>query len=174
MEKVKQHPGAIGQLEDCLLCDEKAATRVIRRQEFAYRDGANEVLLSAEIPVIECAACGEAYTAAGAEEAQHDAVCRHLGRLTPGEVRALRDRHGLTQAGLAELTGIGIASIKRWETGNVIQSAALDAALRAVDFAHEEVPKPQLVRRFRTTFSNDTLLRSEKFKLRIYPEQVAA
>ncbi|MDO8838748.1 MAG: type II toxin-antitoxin system MqsA family antitoxin [Parvibaculum sp.] len=174
MKKGEQQPSAQGPMEDCALCGENAATQHIRTQQFAYREGTNEVLLNADIPVIECAACGETYTAESAEEAQHDAVCRHLERLTPDEIRALRDRNGLTQARLAELTGIGIASIKRWEAGNVIQNAALDAALRALDAAHVKVTKPRPVPRFRTTFSQDTLRRARSFDLRFFPEEVAA
>jgi putative zinc finger/helix-turn-helix YgiT family protein len=174
MEKVERQAGAKVPVEACTLCGEKAAARHARSQQFAYRDGANEVLLIAEIPVIECAACGETYTAEGAEEAQHDAVCRYLGRLTPDEIRLLRERNSLTQAKLAELTGIGIASIKRWEAGNVIQSAALDAALRALDAAQVEIVKPRPVPRFRTNLSPDTLQRARSFDLRFRPEEVAA
>ena len=174
MEKVARQLGAKGPAEDCALCGENAATRHLRTQQFAYRDGANEVLLIAEIPVIECGACGETYTAEGAEEAQHVAVCHYLGRLTPGEIRALRERNGLTQAKLAELTGIGIASIKRWEGGNVIQSAALDTALRALDVAHAGAAKSRPVPRFRTVFSPDTLRRAGLFDLRLRPKEAAA
>ena len=174
MNKIEWQPGAKGPVEACALCGENAATRYVRTQQFAYRDGANEVLLIAEIPVIECAACGETYTAEGAEEAQHDAVCRYLGRLTPDEIRALRECNGLTQAKLAELTGIGIASIKRWEAGNVIQSAALDAALRALDAPHVETVKSRPVPRFRTAFSPDTLRRAGRFDLRLRPQEAAA
>lgn len=174
MGNVERQTGAKGPAETCALCGEKVATHHVRTQQFAYRDGANEVLLIAQIPVIECAACGETYTAGGAEEAQHDAVCHYLGRLTPGEIRALRERNGLTQAKLAELTGIGIASIKRWEAGNVIQNAALDAALRTLDEEHVEAVKPRPVPRFRTTFSQDTLRREKLFDLRLLPEEAAA
>lgn len=118
---------------ECAICCERAAHRTTRQQEFDYRDGRREIPLVALVPVIECMACGEIYTDQGAEEAQHDAVCRHLGRLTPDEIRMLRGRLGVTQAKLASLTGIGIASIKRWEAGSLIQNASLDARLRSLE-----------------------------------------
>lgn len=174
MKEVECQAGGEGQAEACALCGETAATCHVRTQQFAYRDGASEVLLIAKIPVVECAACGETYTAEGAEEAQHDAVCRYLGRLTPDEIRALRERNGLSQAKLAEMTGIGIASIKRWEAGNVIQNAALDTALRALDSSHAEIAKPRPVPRFRTDLSSETIRRAGLFDLRPRLEEVAA
>ena len=97
---------------------------------------------------------------------QHNAVCHYLGRLTPDEIVALRKRLGLTQAGLAEKTGIGIASIKRWENGTVIQNASLDGQLRALDDQKDqgiERRTPQWSR----PFPKEVLDRARKFKLRV-------
>lgn len=124
----------------CPSCGQPQACSFVATQRFIYAGADGEVTLSAEIPIIECQACNEAFTGKGAEEIKHAAVCRHLGRLTPAEIRGLRNRLGLTQAGLAERTGIGVASIKRWELGNLIQSASLDAALRSL-LASEPDPK---------------------------------
>lgn len=54
-------------------------------------------------------------------------------RLSPAEIKAIRARHDLTQQGLAERTGIGIASIKRWEAGALQPSASMDRLLRQID-----------------------------------------
>jgi putative zinc finger/helix-turn-helix YgiT family protein len=161
--------------QECALCGAKAATHSIQTQQFAYREGTKETLLVAEIPVTSCASCGETFTAEGAEEAQHDAVCRYLGRLTPDEIRALRERNGLTQQKMAELTGIGIASIKRWEAGNMIQNASLDQQMRALDQKEYRAPKPKQTPRFQTEFREESLVSSRRFKLRpAYAEAVAA
>ena len=58
-----------------------------------------------------------------------DAYRAKRGLLTSGEIKALRKSRSLTQRKLAEIMNIGIASIKRWETGTV-QSASMDHALR--------------------------------------------
>ncbi len=157
----------------CTLCDSKAATMSIKKQQFAYRDGAKEVLLVADVPVWSCGACGEEYTAEGAEEAQHSAVCHYLGRLAPEEIVALRKRLGLTQAALAEKTGIGIASIKRWENGTVIQNASLDAQLRALD----DQKSREAVRRtpqWSRPFPEEVLEKARKFRLRVPMPEVEA
>lgn len=151
---------------ECILCGDHAARPSIADQEFMYRDGGREVVLHAKIAVIHCEACDETYTAAGAEEAQHEAVCAYLGRLAPTQIRALRERLSLSQARLAELTQIGIASIKRWESGSCIQNASLDARLRALDLEEAGVPAPRNDFKFRFEPTLDAVDASRIFSLR--------
>jgi putative zinc finger/helix-turn-helix YgiT family protein len=153
-------------VEECAICGEHAAHGAVEQQEFAYRDGAREVVLHADIPVINCEACGETYAAEGAEEAQHAAVCRYLGRMTPADIRALRERLGLSQARLAELTQIGIASIKRWEAGSTIQNASLDAKLRALDGDAAAAPRPRSGYKFHFDPEPEAVEASRHFNLR--------
>jgi len=150
--------------EDCAICGESAARITIKTQEFGYLHNGETVTLSAQVPVWSCAKCGEEYLALGAEEAQHEAVCAFLGRLSPSDIRSLRMELGLTQAQLAERTGIGIASIKRWEAGTVIQSAGNDKQLRTLRSTPSvrQFPKPK----FRTEISQEAYEMAEMFKLR--------
>lgn len=80
-----------------------------------------------------CPTCGlEAGTVQTGAELQlaiADAYRTVQGLLTSDEIKALRKSRNLTQQQLAEVMNIGIASIKRWETGTV-QSASMDHALR--------------------------------------------
>jgi putative zinc finger/helix-turn-helix YgiT family protein len=57
---------------------------------------------------------------------------RQLGLLTPEEIKAGRERLGLSQQELAELLGLGGNSLSRWEKGRVYQSRSSDALLRIV------------------------------------------
>ena len=93
----------------------------------------NPVELTAEIPVWSCAKCGFAYTDGRGEESEHAAICRHLTLLTPGDIRAIRKKFGLSRAELARLTRFSEKSIKRWETGALIQNASADRFLRLID-----------------------------------------
>jgi putative zinc finger/helix-turn-helix YgiT family protein len=81
-----------------------------------------------------CPVCGfEAGTiqSAGAvQKAMADAYRSKKGLLTGQEITSMRRAKGLSQQDLAKLMGIGIASIKRWETG-LIQTKSMDMALRA-------------------------------------------
>ena len=58
-----------------------------------------------------------------------DAYRKQVGLLTGEDIKQLRNEKGLTQADLAELSGFGVASIKRWETG-AIQTQSADKTLR--------------------------------------------
>jgi putative zinc finger/helix-turn-helix YgiT family protein len=80
-----------------------------------------------------CPECGmEAGTvnSAGAIQQQlADVFRKRVGLLTGEDIKSLRKKRGLTQQALADLLKIGVASIKRWETG-LIQSKSMDRALR--------------------------------------------
>lgn len=57
---------------------------------------------------------------------------RQLGLLTPEEIRAGREKLGLTQQALQELLGLGGNSLSRWENGRVYQARSMDTLLRIV------------------------------------------
>ena len=116
--------------QECVACGAIDTCRRVAVEKFPYLDGEHQVILEARVPVLECASCGTQFTEGDAEEIRHDAVCRYLGRLTPAEVKAVREQYRLSQQEWAARTGFGLASIKRWETGNVIQEKAADRYLR--------------------------------------------
>jgi putative zinc finger/helix-turn-helix YgiT family protein len=130
-------------VKQCPVCEN---TRVdIREVEesFVYGAGENAVTLKARIPVIYCDACNMQYATSDAERRRHEAVCRHLSVMTPSEIRYLRKKMGLSRRQLAELTGVGEASIARWERGAVIQNRSLDQLLYLLSF-------PENIRRLQT------------------------
>jgi putative zinc finger/helix-turn-helix YgiT family protein len=80
-----------------------------------------------------CPKCGlEAGTTHSAGAIQRgiaDAYRKNVGLLSGGEIRVLREAKAWSQQDLADLMRVGIASIKRWESG-LIQSKSMDRALR--------------------------------------------
>ena len=80
-----------------------------------------------------CAVCGlEAGTVeetAKIQRAISDAYRKTVGLLTGSEIVQNRKKLGLSQDALTKRMNVGIASIKRWETGT-IQSKSMDLALR--------------------------------------------
>ena len=62
-----------------------------------------------------------------------EAVYRHHGLLSPWEIRAIRERRKLSRKAFAEITGLGEATIKRWETGAITQNRANDRYLRLLN-----------------------------------------
>jgi DNA-binding transcriptional regulator YiaG len=102
---------------------------------FTYGVGEKAVQLQAWIPVRICSDCEFEYTDFVAEDLRHEAVCRHLGVMTPTEILSIRKNHHLTRAEFAELSQIGTASLARWETGELIQNASNDNYLYLLGFA---------------------------------------
>lgn len=150
----------------CVFCGAEAAVHSREAQTFGYVDKGREVELTALIPVLTCSSCNESYAAEGAEEAHNNAVCEHLGRLTPAQIKTLRKERGLTQAELANLLDAGIASIKRWESGTVIQNASMDRQLRSV-LEKPVAEKRKWQPKFRTQMHPEAYEAAERFILRL-------
>lgn len=65
----------------CGFCDALAASTSVQQQKFQYGAGVDAVILSVEVPVTECEACGLASTDWRGEEARAQAVVDHLQSL---------------------------------------------------------------------------------------------
>lgn len=113
---------------DCgKLADWQAVTRVLP-QEFRGHT------LSVETACQECSHCGFRLLT----DAQLDSLRRstlkayqeEVELLTGEQITEARKRMGWSQAELAAHTELGIASIKRWELGLMVQTEANDATLR--------------------------------------------
>jgi putative zinc finger/helix-turn-helix YgiT family protein len=72
---------------------------------------------------------GTVHSTAAIQQELAEAFRKRTGLLTGEEIKSLRKKKGLTQQELADRLKIGVASIKRWETG-LIQSKSMDHALR--------------------------------------------
>lgn len=84
----------------------------------------------------KCTGCGEGFYAPGQLEALEQRAAAAIrdedGVLSPGEIRALREEMGLSQAGLEQLLGVGAKTVVRWERGTVVPNRATDNLLRTI------------------------------------------
>ena len=132
MPKVASPPTVLREIDGpdaCDMCGITGLRTELVRDPFIYGAGDAGVELAVDIPVRTCSSCGS-YTDDQAEDIRHDEVCRHLGVLTPTEIRELRAKYGLSRAELARITGLGESSIARWETRDIIQNFGNDRYLR--------------------------------------------
>ena len=114
-------------------CQHKKLERRVIDEEFDYGLDDERIRIAAKgVPVMACASCGEAFYGPEAEQAHHRAICAALGLLTPEEIKAIRERLGMTQEAFAKLTGIGVATLSRWERGQMMQSRAMDRYLKLI------------------------------------------
>lgn len=161
--------------KQCECCDAGQYVRTHETQRFPYGEGEKRVELSAVIPVWKCDACDDQFTDHEAEDARHAAVCEHLQRLTPDQLIGLRQRYSMSQEAWAEHIQVGIASIKRWETGSLIQGASTDSYLRLLNdsIGHARhvaiqnslrAPEPPA---FRSDFSDSERAEARSFQLRL-------
>jgi len=127
----------------CPSCGESVSRVNLRDEPFEYKDGNTIVSLSALVRVYECDSCGMHFTDESAERARSHAVARHLNLLTSDDVKSLRVSLRLSRRDFAALSGIGEASLARWESGALSPSRAYDLLLRLladrrnVQFARE-------------------------------------
>ena len=75
--------------------------------------------------------CGTISLDAVATDAIDAAFRKQAGLLSPEQIREQRLALGLTQQTLADLLGIGVHTLSRWENGGQIQQRAFDRLLRA-------------------------------------------
>jgi putative zinc finger/helix-turn-helix YgiT family protein len=110
-------------------CTECGSSKLTISQEecrFPYGKGTEAVELSAVVEVEKCGDCGFSCMGPAAERACHEAICAHLGVMNPSQIKGLREYHGLKQAEFSKITGLGEATLSRWERGIVIQNKAYD------------------------------------------------
>ena len=84
-----------------------------------------------------CAACEEAYYAPGQMDSTlrraSEAIRNEEGLMSPQDIRAIRERLGLTQHAFEKLLGVGPKTVVRWEKGTVFQNRSTDSLLRVID-----------------------------------------
>jgi putative zinc finger/helix-turn-helix YgiT family protein len=170
--------------DGCPSCGADEVRTEKRVHRFLYGPDGTAVELQIEVPVHVCTTCDLEYLDSTAEVLRHEAVCRHLGVLTPGEIRSIRkDVMRLSRAEFARVTGIGEATIARWESGSLIQNLGYDRYLRLLAYPEnvsrlrgmteqeaDEIPflpKREHERRFRALVQIDDLrIESKGFRLR--------
>lgn len=105
------------EVRDCFNCGAHAAR---------VKLGENRVIWA-------CAQCG-AECEDGRSEIYNDRQNNEQRRnlLTPLEIRAIRKKYALTRKAFSALTGFAEKTIKRWETGAIVQSTSADRFLRLI------------------------------------------
>ena len=121
--------------QTCPVCEATGVTKSIEDDKFVYGSGESAVELSVKLPVYSCAACDFQYFDYEGEAIRHRAVCEHLGVLPPEAIVEIRKKHGVSRAAFAELTGLGEASLSRWEKGINIQNPGNDRYIRLLEDA---------------------------------------
>jgi putative zinc finger/helix-turn-helix YgiT family protein len=158
-----------------LQCPECGSDRVRTEwvdDRFPFTADGQTTELSYRVPLRICGNCESQYLDDEAETIQDDTARRHLGLLTTGELREIREPYG-TQTEFGVLSGIGVASLSRWETGASFQTKAFDNLMFLLRFPEngerlrERSWVPAQPRRFRCLEITDRKrAQAERFQLR--------
>ena len=101
-------------------------------------DGRSYAVSVPSLEVPKCRNCGKIVLTDSANRRISEAFRREAGLMTPEEIRAGRIRCGLDQQTFADLLGIAVSTLSRWETGAQIQQRSLNRLIEAY-FASPEV-----------------------------------
>ena len=155
---------------------------VWRDHTFDYGLEDESVELKVNIPMHYCLSCDLSLIDDVGAQLKHEAICHHVGLLSPREIRGIRDRQHMTREEFAKITGLGDASLGRWERGAGFQSQANDRYLRllaqpkgisrlraVVDSIHqmtERLPnkdKKATKPRFRVLYASESMLQNQTY-----------
>ena len=151
--------------EVCRICGDGMATLGTTTRRLTHGREHARVEVDVVVPTWSCEACDMSYLGEDAEAIQHDAICARLGRLSPREILAIRKEAGLTQKELAQQIEVGIATLKRWESGLAVQDRRNDLALRGL--GRRAAVEPDRSPQFRTVLSESVWQRARRFQLRL-------
>lgn len=116
---------------------EKCRQRAVALARMSYttqmdHDGRKYTVAIPDLLVPQCGNCGTIVLDEEANCRISAAFRQEAGLLSPEQIRRHRTALGLTQQALADLLGVAVFTLSRWETGAQIQQRSLDRFLRAV------------------------------------------
>jgi putative zinc finger/helix-turn-helix YgiT family protein len=116
----------------CIRC---GTIMVERRARLSIPINGEKVMVPSS-PHLACPKCGEVVLRLEEAKRLRDdaiAIYRKKHRLLSGrEIRAIRERFGLTQGELARLLHLGANTLSRWESGRNVQSESMEVLLRLI------------------------------------------
>jgi putative zinc finger/helix-turn-helix YgiT family protein len=115
----------------CPICGAKALEE--RRGEYVFEWPEGFAAQDSAFPDAEweaCDACGEEILSPELSRRIEAEQYSMQGLLAPAQVRAVRQRTGLSQVDMARLLGVGDKSYARWEAGLSVQNKSMDNLIR--------------------------------------------
>jgi putative zinc finger/helix-turn-helix YgiT family protein len=92
-----------------------------------------------------CSNCGETFRSPEQLRAAMTTAAKQVrearGLISPDRIRALRERHRLTQHALERLLGVGPKTVARWERGTVLPSTGTSRFLETLELFPEVILK---------------------------------
>jgi DNA-binding transcriptional regulator YiaG len=115
----------------CHECGKEFIHRIAppRRVRMRYEGSPQDVLVE-HLPEWHCAGCNVSITDGESDEAFQNALRKHIGLLSPQQIKAGLKELDISQDRFAERLGCAAESVSRWLNGAVLQSRAYDRLMR--------------------------------------------
>lgn len=91
------------------------------------------VMIIPDATWMECENCGERMLPPELDRKLEELSIVRQGLLLPAQIKAIREKLGLTQTQMAERLGVGEKTYTRWESGRSIQNKSSDNLIRLMD-----------------------------------------
>ena len=119
----------------CPVCRTRSMVHTLTTRDVEVRhDGRSYSVQIVDAPVWRCgqSGCDGLLISEVLDDKVRKQLRTQLGLLQPEEIRGARERLGMSQKELAEVTGFASETLSRWENGMQVQSAASDKLLRLI------------------------------------------
>lgn len=87
---------------------------------------------------LECENCGHQMLPAVLDRKLEELSMTRQGLLLPAQIKAIREKLGLSQTVMAERLGVGEKTYTRWESGRSMQNKSSDNLIRLMDRSPEQ------------------------------------
>jgi len=87
---------------------------------------------------LECENCGQQMIPAALNRKLEELSMTRQGLLVPAQIKAIREKLGLSQTAMAERLGVGEKTYTRWESGRSMQNKSSDNLIRLMDRSPEQ------------------------------------
>ena len=87
---------------------------------------------------LECENCGQQMLPVALNRKLEELSMSRQGLLLPTQIKAIREKLGLTQVEMAERLGVGEKTYTRWESGRSMQNKSSDNLIRLMDRSPEQ------------------------------------
>ncbi len=122
--------GGRGDMKNCVSC---GSTLQERHGTYRFEPPANipgGTMVIPDATWLECENCGQQMLPAELEERLERLSIQRQGLLSAAQIKAVRQKLGLTQTEMAERLGVGEKTYARWESGRSIQNKSSDNLIR--------------------------------------------
>ena len=114
----------------CPICQNGGLVRAQVERAFEYGVGDMRVPTSAPISVLLCDSCGSQIDTPETGRQMEDAGRRAVGMMVGDDFRSFREGLSLSLREMSRMTGIGTATLSRWESGRLRPNRSLDLLMQ--------------------------------------------